>query len=225
MTEEIKLLGFDMSVASPEVIALLIEDAPDAQLCRDILSANTGRAEIIRLMLEHENVPSDIREEAGKMLNLPAPVPVHSHGHAHTEEERKQSLLQRVQTLSVGEKIHLAILGGRDIRSILSRDSNKEVSLGVLKNPKITESEVELLARSRNVPDEALRVISKNREWMKNYTIMTALVNNPKTPPGISLSMLPLVKTKDLVTLETNKNVPEAVRTAAKKFLQVRKKH
>jgi hypothetical protein len=95
--------------------------------------------------------------------------------------------------------------------------------LSVLENGKITESEVEMIARSRSVIEEALRRISRNREWMKNYPILFAIVTNPKTPPGISVAHVSSLKTKDLGLLEKNKNVAEAVRSAVKKLFQARK--
>jgi hypothetical protein len=82
---------------------------------------------------------------------------------------------------------------------------------------------VELVAHSRNIPEEALRTIHKNREWMKNYSINLALVNNPKTPPGIGITLVSSLRLKDIEILEKNKNVPEAIRAIAKKVLHSRK--
>lgn len=230
--EEQKLLGFDFSLASARVIEILIEDAADPEIFREILTAGTRRPEIVKLLVGSPNVPDGIREEAAKLLTLPvkeeATFPAarkEEERKSYTEEQRKQSLLQKIRSLTVGEKIALALKGSRDLRSILSKDSNKEVVLSVLKNPKVTETEAEMIAHSRNIPEEALRFISKNREWMKNYNVVVALVNNPKTPAGIGSSLVPGLKTKDIVTLEKNKNVSEAVRIAAKRMLQTRKPH
>ena len=105
------------------------------------------------------------------------------------------------------------------------RDPNKEVCLTVLENPKLTDTEVEIIARSRSIPDEALRKITKKREWMKNYNVMLALLTNPKMPTGIALPLVSELKTKDLSLLEKNKNVSEGLRGTAKKILRARKAH
>ncbi|HET6513917.1 MAG TPA: hypothetical protein VFG09_02065 [Thermodesulfovibrionales bacterium] len=219
------LLAFDMSLASKEVLEILIEDAVGPEILEDILKANTDRPEILNLLIESPNVPHGIREEAEKAVSLAAEVEEHPHHKKAilTEDEKKHSLLQRMQALTVGEKIALALRGGRDIRSVLSKDSNKEVVLSVLKNPKVTETEAELVAHSRNIPEDALRLISKNREWMKNYNIVLALVNNPKTPIGIGTTLITQLKSKDLATLEKNKNVSEALRAIAKKLISARR--
>jgi ABC-type lipopolysaccharide export system ATPase subunit len=46
------------------------------------------------------------------------------------------------------------------------------------------------------------------------------LTRNPKTPPGISMQMVQRLNERDLKMLSTDRNVPEAVRLAARKFLR-----
>ena len=222
MTEEPKLLALDLSLASEQVIEVLLEDAPGPEVLMEIFESNKTRPEILKLLAESPNVPPDIKEEASRQLSLPAKYPEKP---KQSEEARKFGLLQKIERLTVGERIAIALRGGQEIRSILLKDANKEVVLTVLKNPKITETEVELVAHSRNVPEEALRSIHKNREWMKSYNINLALVNNPKTPPGIAITLVTGLRTKDIAILEKNKNVSEAVRSIAKKLLQARKIH
>ena len=225
MEESKILIGLDLSVASKDVIEILIDDASDAALFQEIARTNTNRPEILHLLYTHPDTPEDVRNAVSALLHLPA------HSSAATaaakpersREIRAQSILQKIQTLSVSERLQLAMKGGREIRGILIKDTNKEVMLGVLDNQKITDTEVEMIARSRSINDEALRRIAKNREWLKNYAIVFALVTNPKTPPGISVGLVGNLKTKDLIILERNKNVPDVVRSAGKRLLAVRK--
>lgn len=220
--EEVKLLGLDLSEASEQAIEVLVEDATGPEIFREILSSNANKPEILKILTENPNVPSDVKEDAAKRLNLP--VRLHDRPGA-PDEGRKHNLLQKIQQLTVGERIAIALRGGQEIRSVLLKDANKEVVLTVLKNPKITDTEVELIAHSRNVPEDALRAIHKNREWMKNYNISIALVNNPKTPPGIGITLVSTLRVKDLAILEKNRNVPEVIRAIAKKLLHLKKTH
>lgn len=219
--EETKLIGLDLSIASPEVIEILLEFSGEAEVFKEVFESNRNRPDILRLLAQQEALPLEIRKEIEGILNLP--VQVMGLQRTSGAEARKETLLQRIQHLTVGEKIALALRGGQEIRSILLKEPNKEVVLSVLKNPKMTETEVEMLAHSRNAPEDALRAICRNREWTKNYNIIFALVNNPKTPPGLSVPFVTSLRTKDLVILEKNKNVPEAVRAAARRLVQSRK--
>lgn len=163
---------------------------------------------------------STLSQEAEEVLSIDSAAEAEG---KPLEEGKKQTLLMKLQQMKVGEKIQLAMKGGREIRSILIRDTSKEISTAVLENLKITLSEIEILAKQKTTPEELLRIISKNREWIKNYSIMLALVTNPKTPPGVALSFIRLLKRKDLELISKNKSVPEVVRVTAKKLADERR--
>jgi hypothetical protein len=120
---------------------------------------------------------------------------------------------------STGEKRKSAFFCGSNERSNLLRDPNKEVVLSVLENPKITETEIEQFAKLHTMPGEAIIKIIQNKAWMKHYGIVSALVNNPKTPAFIATTLANKLKKKDLRKLERNRGVSELVRSAAKKLL------
>ncbi|MEW6213864.1 MAG: hypothetical protein AB1478_01465 [Nitrospirota bacterium] len=223
--EEQKFLALDLSIASKELIELLIEDPPEPSIFEEIVKANINRPEILTLLLESPYTPDEVRRHVSNILSVPVKPLSEIAKVERAPEVRAHNFLQKIQKLSVPERIHLALRGGREIRSILIKDPNKEVVMTVLENPKITETEIEMIARSRSIYEEALRKITKKKEWMKNYAIVLALVTNPKTPPNIAVTLAIELKTKDLTVLEKNKNVTEAVRAAAKKLLQWRKTH
>lgn len=137
-------------------------------------------------------------------------------------EER--TLYQRIQGMTVAEKVQFAMRAGKEVRSMLLKDPNRQVALAVLSSPRITEDEIVLIAQSRNVSDDILRTVGKNKVWLKNYSVLFALVNNPKAPLGISLPLLSLVKAKDLNIISKNRNIPEAIRGGANRLLQAKRK-
>ncbi|MDA8084656.1 MAG: hypothetical protein M0024_13440 [Nitrospiraceae bacterium] len=216
------LIGFDYGLASVEVLEVLIDDIEDPALFDEIARANSQRPKILAMLLEHPDTPGEVKAYITGVLQVPVPVAA-AVTEGKTPEMRRESLTTKIQRLTISARVQLALKGGREIRGILSRDSNKEVMLSVLDNGKITTSEIELIVKSRSALEEALRRISRNRDWMRNYAIVHGLVTNPKTPPGISISHVSDLKTKDLIILEKNKNVPEAVRIATKKLLHARK--
>jgi hypothetical protein len=226
MEDTTKLLVLDYSTASQEILEILLGDMSEPDIFDEVAKANLHRPEILSLVLENPDTPEEVRKFVEGHLSLPAKASlamVKAERAKETKEARAVSLTTKIQSLSISARIQLALKGGREIRGILSRDPNKEVMLSVLENGKITESEVEMIARNRQVMEEALRRISRNREWMKNYSVILAIVTNPKTPPGISVAHVTDLRTKDLVILEKNKNVCEAVRSATKRLLSARK--
>jgi hypothetical protein len=225
MEENRLMLGIDFSTASPLLVELILEEASEPGLFEEIAQANLQRPEILTLLIENPGTPDEVRKKISDFLHLPIKQKSETAVVRKTPEEKSQTILQRVQRLSVSERIQLALKGGKEIRTILLRDPNKEVSLTVLGNPKLTETEVELIAKSRSAPDEALRTISKKKEWMKSYSIVQALVTNPKTPSGIALPLVSELKTRDLALTAKNKNVSEGIRSTAKKLLKARQAH
>lgn len=223
--QEQKALGVDLSIASKEMIEALLAEAVEPGTYEEILRANTQRPEILKILIENPDTPENVREEAAKFLQVPVKAGGAVRKTEETPEAHAQTILQKVQNLTVSERRLLAMRGGREVRSILLKDTNKQIVLAALANPKITESEVEIFAHSRSIPDDALRAITKNRDWMKSYGVLLAVITNPKTPAGIAIPLLSSLKLKDLATIEKNKNVAEALRTGAKKLVQSRKPH
>ena len=123
-----------------------------------------------------------------------------------------------LSSLAVPARLKVAMKGTREQRAVLIRDPNKIISAAVLSSPKLSDTEVEAFARMTNVSDEVLRVIGTTRGWVRKQAVAVALVKNPKTPPGISMSLLPRMTTRDVKMLTTDRNVPEALRLAARKL-------
>jgi PilZ domain len=138
---------------------------------------------------------------------------------SETASRQNETISDPERIKSIAEKIKSACSCGIEERSVFLRDQNREVLLAVLENPKITTIEIEKLAKLHTIPEEAIKKIIKKRAWMKHDGIVSALVNNPKTPPYIAVTLVKKLKKKDLKILKRNIEVSDAVRSAAKKLL------
>jgi hypothetical protein len=137
-------------------------------------------------------------------------------GAEDTDVRKKLNIQQIVLSMTAPQKIKLALTGAKEARGILIRESSKMIAMSVLENPRISIGEIEFFAKSTNLSEDVMRKIGSNTEWSKRYSIAAALVYNPKTPVGISLQFVNRMTDKDLGILEKSRNVPEAVRTAAR---------
>jgi hypothetical protein len=133
------------------------------------------------------------------------------------EPEEESRTVQRVAALSIAKRISLAMKGTREERSILIRDPNKIVAVAVLSSPKMTDTEIENIAKMGSVSDEILRLIANTRTWTKNYQVVLALARNAKTPLAVSMNLLPRLTEKDLRMLSADRNVPDVLRITARK--------
>jgi hypothetical protein len=130
-------------------------------------------------------------------------------------KERTLTTLQEINNMSISDRIKLALLGSKTHRMILIKDSNKIVSLAVLESPKITTDEIIILAKNKSVASEIIARISRNREWIKNYSVFVELVGNPKTPVKDALSFVNRLHNMDLKLLANNRNTSPVIREFA----------
>ena len=129
----------------------------------------------------------------------------------------RDSVTNKLSKMNFTERLKAAMKGTREMRAMLVRDTNKTVAAAVMSSPKLTEQEVETFCRMGSVSEDVLRIIARNRHWMKNYKIVLGLAKNPKTPVAISLNLLPRIQQKDLTQMAIDRNIPDPLRIAAKK--------
>jgi hypothetical protein len=141
---------------------------------------------------------------------------------ALTEVEKKddktKAIWVRLGFMSVAEKVQLAFKGDRMLRMLLVRERNKLVCSSVMRNPRMSEREIESIAGMRNVEEEVLRIIGTRRDWSSKYNIMVILCRNPKTPVGVVLPFINRLTLRDLKGLKDDKGVSQVVRESAKRI-------
>jgi hypothetical protein len=134
--------------------------------------------------------------------------------------EERGSALQKIAKLGIKDRIQLAMKGTKEERSLLIRDGTKIVALAVLESPKVSDGEVEKFAGQKNVLEAVLRGIPMKRRFAKNYSIVRALVFNPRTPLDLALGLMKNILVSDLRNLSNNKEVSDTVRKLATKMFK-----
>jgi hypothetical protein len=135
------------------------------------------------------------------------------------EPDANSNLYGLIQSMTVMQKIKLARMGNKEARSLLVRDRNKIVAISAISSPKVTRQEVANVAKARNVSDEVLRVIARNREWTRDYQVKLALAMNPKCARPEAMKFVNYLQDRDLRTLMRSKDVPTAISTHARRIL------
>jgi len=203
--EEVKEEIQESASLPPEEAERLLEEEVDTTLPKDLPP---------ELLEEREMVEEELQE----LLEL------YGSEDEGKKEERKGNILRYLSKLSVAEKIKLALMGGKEARMTLVFDGNKVISSMVLQNPRITDQEVKMIASSRAVREELLRSIARNKKFMKSYSVKLALVENPKTPSGISLTLLSQLRDSDLKRIAKSRSVPAGIAQQAKRLLDQKEK-
>lgn len=134
-------------------------------------------------------------------------------------KEKFVPLFQQIQEMTITQKIRSATLGNATMRMLLVRDPNRLVAEAAVKSPRLTENEAVLIAASRAVSDDVLRIVASNRELTRSYQVKLNLISNPRTPFTFSSRLLPHLRDNDLRSLARSKNVPGAIVRAARQQL------
>ena len=215
------------------LLVFLVSDA-DAEIAEEAgKTLQSLPAASLSAFLARSDVPAEMRAFFAQRGVEPAAAPMTTDDplvdatpqpDAASADEDELTTMQRIQAMNVAQRIALAMKGSREERAILIRDPNKIVGVAVLSSPKLSDQEVETIAKMTSISDELLRIISMTRAWIKNYPVVLALAKNPKTPVGISMNLLGRLNDRDLRLLSTDRNVAEILRMTARQKLVAEKK-
>ena len=214
------------------ILVLLLEDA-DREI-RHVADAtlNSIPIEALQTFLGRSDVSIGLREFFGDRGVFPAEIPkievdvdeplidvapLEFGADDEITEADRESTAQRLSQMNFPDRLKAAMKGSKEMRSILIRDPNKMIAAAVLSSPKVTPQEAAGFARMASVSEDVLRAIGHNRAWMKSYGVVIGLAKNPKTPLTMSLNLLPRLQDRDVQAISVDRNVPEPLRTAARK--------
>lgn len=210
-------------LAKPEASAEVLEYAahtlsPNQALAVCALRANPALRPELRVLVETYGLSARASEPS---TTLP-PTALGDMPTAEAAGHTNETVLQRLARMTAPEKIKCALTGSQEERMILIRDANKTVARSVLQSPKISDAEIEAFAAMAGLSEEVLRLIAKNRGFMKNYAVSRALINNPHAPLDVTLPLITRLHDRDLKMLSMNKNVADVLRTTAAKLVRTR---
>lgn len=177
----------------------------------------------------HEETPQEAQAQDDSMSEkdkeeLAADVAKRFDADLKKDKDVEKNVFKLVRTLSVSQKVKLAMAGNKAARELLIKESNKMISRSVLKNPRITEDEVKKLVITKGTPEDLLREVARNKEWLENYTIKLGVVTNTKTPIAVSMKMIESLNDADVLKISKSKNVSTALASAARRKIESKKR-
>lgn len=166
---------------------------------------------IAQAMLENEEANDALRVKIRAVLNE----------NPSEEATKPAPLYQLIKGMSTGQRLAFAMKGSKEARMLLIKDPNEMVALEVIYSPRITENEILAIAQMRDVSEQVLRTIASNKQYRAKKQILWALLNNPKTPAGVSIGLnLGNLSEKELAGLMKNRNIPSALQRAVRAALE-----
>lgn len=126
----------------------------------------------------------------------------------------------RLREVTLGEKKSLARSRDRDFINRILHDQHPDVIHNLLENPYLTIKEVVKIASKRPTNQQVLWRVYRNNHWINYYSVKKALVNNPYSPPQVSLSLLHFMLEQDLAEVAESHDLHPKIQEAAQEVLK-----
>ena len=202
---EIEKGGLLVRGATPSRAAAMEPCSLAVEIAGEAVARVTGRIAAavpgVGVAVVFEGMPPDLASLAAR-LRSPAPEAA---GKERVEGEAEAdhggprgTVAERLDQLSVAQKIAQAMSGDRQVRMALLRGVDKSLHACVLRNPRIGLDEVQWAAKLTTLSPDALKLIAEHTEWGASATVCSALVRNPKTPLPLALRLLDRVPIADV---------------------------
>ncbi len=136
------------------------------------------------------------------------------------DEKRFMSKQVLISQMKISEKVRLATIGSKEERMLLLKDANRLVYTAALLSPKMQPDDLKALAKNKNMPNEVISFIAGKKELLRDYSVVKALANNPKTPLRTGVRLLTFLRDADVRHLQRSRTISPQLARMAKAHLQ-----
>lgn len=135
--------------------------------------------------------------------------------HPRLRRSAEGRLVERLSTLSLGERVSLARRASPALQAQLRRDPDPRVIRALLENSRLTEGSLLPLLASAQARPEVLAVVAADQRWGARYEVRRALVRNPRTPVDTAVGLVALLRRADQRSAAGDTRLHPAVRQRA----------
>lgn len=198
--------------------------SPRSRKIKPVKILHSGEATIIHIV-----DPAPTQSKTTSAVELPSEstgvelAPVEGDAIASATAEVGKSLFDQIRSLTVTERVALALKADLMERRILMQENNSKINEFLLRNVRITEQEVAFMARNASIPMQNLLAIAGNRPWMGHEAIRGAILTNPRTPAPMVMDMIPTLSAQDLLRMHHAPYLREDIKGNVRRELKKRK--
>jgi hypothetical protein len=140
--------------------------------------------------------------------------------HARGSRPIARNVHERLRGLNLAAQLKMATSGELHERIILERLYGKNVWETLLRNPRLSPTEVSRIARYGSLPRVLLEIIVGNNAWLQVPEVRRALLSNPRLATDQIMKVLRLMPKHELKLTAIQSVYPHAVRNVAKLLLR-----
>jgi len=132
------------------------------------------------------------------------------------------ALVNRLDKVSIGERLSLAHRASGRIAGVLLLDSEPRVMRAALENSRLTESAVIRALTRQQSPATFVEAVCRHSKWSVRSDIRLALLRNEKTPLARALEFVRTLQASQVREILNGSQLPQNVRAYLAKELQRR---
>ena len=129
--------------------------------------------------------------------------------------QAERRLIEKVPRLTSGEKIALARRAHRKLLRVVAATGIGEVLQALLENPRLTETDIQVLLAQEKPPSEVFVALIRNPRWSRRRGVRMAIARNRAAPLPIALSAMAQLAPGELLDIAEDRTVDARVRRAA----------
>ena len=200
--------------------------SPRSRKIKPVKILHSGEATVVHIV-----DPPSTQPKTTKAVELPSEIPTkipdskgpdEGDAVASATAEVGRSLFDQIRSLTVTERVALALKADLMERRILMQENNSKINEFLLRNVRITDQEVAFMARNAAIPMQNLLAIAGNRPWMNHESIRTAILTNPRTPAAMVMDMIPMLGPQDLLKMHHAPYLREDIKGNVRRELKKR---
>jgi len=134
------------------------------------------------------------------------------------ENRAKSAILD----LELSRRLHEALTCGKEELFEALRDPSMDVIRAALRNPALDENHLHALLGRRDLTEELLKAISQLQLVGESHNLKVVMVNNPRTPASLVMTLLPQLYLFELVAVCFLPGVTPDQRLAAERAIMQR---
>lgn len=178
LTEDLALVLLKHNDLPPEVLELLSKNA-NAVKSRKVKLALVAHAKAPR----HVSLPLVRQLFTFELMH----IGLSPTAQADIRKAAEEALLNRRETISLGERVSLARRASAGVAGALLLDSEPRVVHAALENPRLTEAAIIRSVTNRDAPAELVHIICHHPKWSLRREVRIALLRNENTPLACAL--------------------------------------
>jgi hypothetical protein len=129
------------------------------------------------------------------------------------QAERK--LILQLPSMTLGEKIAMARRAHRALFPALMAGCDEKILIALLDNPRLVENDLVVLINTGEPPTDFYSIAARHHRWSSSYVVRRAIVECPRVPAPLALSILVQLPPTDQRRIAGNEVVSETIREAA----------